>query len=167
MGESPRWHDGRLWMCDWLAGEVLAFGTDGSREVMARVEGLPFSIDWLPDGRLVATTPTGVVVDPDLAPYGPSGQPFHELVVDAVGPASGLGTRPPGSARTPKVRSGTPVSRDSGAPALPRAARCWRPSRLTAAASRACSAARTAGRCTSWPTTTTAPAPRMASCSLS
>jgi sugar lactone lactonase YvrE len=23
MGESPRWHDGRLWVCDWLAGEVL------------------------------------------------------------------------------------------------------------------------------------------------
>jgi sugar lactone lactonase YvrE len=25
MGESPRWHDGRSWMCDWVAGEVLAF----------------------------------------------------------------------------------------------------------------------------------------------
>jgi sugar lactone lactonase YvrE len=23
MGESPRWHDGRFWMCDWLAGEIL------------------------------------------------------------------------------------------------------------------------------------------------
>ena len=29
MGESPRWHDGRFWMCDWLAGEVLAFSADG------------------------------------------------------------------------------------------------------------------------------------------
>ena len=47
MGESPRWHDGRWWVCDWLAGEVLAFTPDGTREVMARVEGLPFSIDWL------------------------------------------------------------------------------------------------------------------------
>ena len=53
MGESPRWHDGRFWMCDWLAGEVLAFDADGDREVVARVDGLPFSIDWLPDGRLV------------------------------------------------------------------------------------------------------------------
>src|SRR3954467_7006689 len=85
MGESPRWHDGRLWMCDWLAGEVLAFGSDGTREVMARVEGLPFSIDWLPDGRLVATTPAGVGVGADLAPYGASGQPFNEIVVDAAG----------------------------------------------------------------------------------
>ncbi len=88
MGESPRWHDGRFWMCDWLAGEVLAFEADGSREVMARVEGgLPFSIDWLPDGRLVATTPGGVMVGPDLALYGAAGQPFNEIVVDAAGRA--------------------------------------------------------------------------------
>ena len=53
MGESPRWHDGRFWMCDWMAGEVLVFDADGDRDVVARVEGLPFSIDWLPDGRLV------------------------------------------------------------------------------------------------------------------
>ena len=85
MGESPRWHGGRFWMCDWLAGEVLAFGTDGSREVVARVEGLPFSIDWLPDGRMVATTPKGVMAGPDLVPYGAPGQPFNEIVVDAIG----------------------------------------------------------------------------------
>jgi sugar lactone lactonase YvrE len=85
MGESPRWHDGRFWMCDWLAGEVLAFEADGTREVVARVEGLPFSIDWLPDGRLVATTPRGLVAGPDLAPYGASGQPFNEIVVDRAG----------------------------------------------------------------------------------
>jgi sugar lactone lactonase YvrE len=87
MGESPRWHDGRFWMCDWLAGEVLAFAADGSREVVARVDGLPFSIDWLPDGRLVATTPTGLVAGPHLAPYGASGQRFNEIVVDASGRA--------------------------------------------------------------------------------
>jgi hypothetical protein len=60
-GESPRWHGHRFWMCDRMAGEVLAFDVDGSREVVARVAGLPFSIDWLPDGRLVATTPGGLV----------------------------------------------------------------------------------------------------------
>ena len=77
MGESPRWHDGRFWMCDWLAGEVLAFDADGNREVVARVEGLPFSIDWLPDGQLVATTRAGVVVGTNLAPYGATGQNCH------------------------------------------------------------------------------------------
>src|SRR6478735_4394300 len=87
MGESPRWHDGRFWVCDWLAGEVLSFAADGSRRVEARVEGLPFSIDWLPDGRLVITTNDGVVAGPDLAPYGASGQPFNEIVVDAAGRA--------------------------------------------------------------------------------
>lgn len=30
MGESPRWHDGRFWMCDWLAGTPLApYGAPG------------------------------------------------------------------------------------------------------------------------------------------
>lgn len=85
MGESPRWHDGRFWMCDWLAGEVLVFDAYGQREVVARVEGLPFSIDWLPDGQLVVTTPGGVRIGPELRPYGGIGEPFNEIVVDAVG----------------------------------------------------------------------------------
>lgn len=87
MGESPRWHDGRLWMCDWLAGEVLVFDDLGDREVAARVSGLPFSIDWLPDGRLVATTPDGVVAGPSQEPYGATGQAFNEIVVDGAGRA--------------------------------------------------------------------------------
>lgn len=87
MGESPRWHDGRFWMCDWLAGEVLSFSADGSREVVARVDGLPFSIDWLPDGRLVATTRHGLLAGPDLAPYGAAGEAFNEIVVDRAGRA--------------------------------------------------------------------------------
>ena len=82
MGESPRWHDGRFWMCDWLAGEVLVFDASGERHVVARVDGLPFSIDWLPDGRMLSTTPTGVVVGTELTPYGAAGQPFNEIVVD-------------------------------------------------------------------------------------
>jgi sugar lactone lactonase YvrE len=87
MGESPRWHDGRFWMCDWLAGEILSFGPDGSREVVARVEGLPFSIDWLPDGRMVATSQRGLLAGPDLRPYGAAGHPFNEIVIDRAGRA--------------------------------------------------------------------------------
>jgi sugar lactone lactonase YvrE len=54
-GESPRWHEGRLWFSNWGTGEVLAVDAEGKSEVMARVppETLPFSIDWLPDGRLL------------------------------------------------------------------------------------------------------------------
>ena len=88
LGESPRWHDGRLWVCDWVAGEVLAFDAAGEREVMLRVSGLPFSIDWLPDGRAVLTTNRGVVVvapDGMLAPYGAGDQAWNEIVVDPRG----------------------------------------------------------------------------------
>lgn len=87
MGESPRWHDGRFWMCDWLAGQVLVFAADGSREVVATVEGMPFSIDWLRDGRLLVSTPDGVRVGTDLAPYGAEGRPWNEIVVDPAGRA--------------------------------------------------------------------------------
>lgn len=87
MGESPRWHDGRFWMCDWLAGEVLVFDVGANREVVARVEGMPFSIDWLPDGRLLVTTPGGLLTGPELEPYGGTGQPFNEIVVDGAGRA--------------------------------------------------------------------------------
>lgn len=85
MGESPRWHDGRLWMCDWIAGEVLSFSAADDRRVEALVDGLPFSIDWLPDGRLVVTTPDGLLAGTPLKPYGASGQPFNEIVVDRHG----------------------------------------------------------------------------------
>ena len=29
MGESARWHDGRFWCSDWVAGEILAIAVDG------------------------------------------------------------------------------------------------------------------------------------------
>ena len=90
LGESPRWHDGRLWVCDWVAGEVLAFDAAGQREVMLRVAGLPFSIDWLPDGRAVLATNRGVVVatsDASLEPYGAPDVAWNEIVVDPRGNA--------------------------------------------------------------------------------
>ena len=74
-------------MCDWLAGEILRFDANGGREVIGRVHGLPFSIDWLADGRLVATTNGGLVVGPDLEAYGATGEPFNEIVVDGTGRA--------------------------------------------------------------------------------
>ena len=100
MGESPRWHDGRFWMCDWIAGEVLAFDADGNREVVTRVMGLPFSIDWLPDGQLLITTPRGVVVGEQQAHYAAVGQPFNEIVVDTAGRAGGV-PGPPEPMRQP------------------------------------------------------------------
>jgi sugar lactone lactonase YvrE len=28
--ESPRWHEGRLWFADWIAGEIIAVDDAGS-----------------------------------------------------------------------------------------------------------------------------------------
>jgi sugar lactone lactonase YvrE len=92
-GESPRWHDGRLWFSNWGTGEVLAVDADGKSEVMARVppETLPFSIDWLPDGRLLIVAGSrllrrgsdGALVEhADLSGVGDL---FNEIVVDRRG----------------------------------------------------------------------------------
>ncbi len=115
--ESTRWREGRAWLCNWGAGEVLAVGDDGEREVMARLapQSIPLSIDWLPDGRmLVVDGPQGRLLrqEPDgtlgvLADLTALGQPpFNELVVDAAGNAyvnGGPGlvvcVRPDGSVR--------------------------------------------------------------------
>ena len=51
--ESARWHAGRFWMADWKAGQVVAFGQDGSREIVARLKSWPMSIGFLGDGRLL------------------------------------------------------------------------------------------------------------------
>jgi sugar lactone lactonase YvrE len=94
--ESTRWHDGRAWLCNWGAGEVLAVTPDGGREVMARVavQTLPFSIDWLPDGRLLLidgprrlllVQSTGGTLEPHADLSELSTQPFNELVVSAQG----------------------------------------------------------------------------------
>jgi len=54
MGESPRWHAGRLWLSDWGAQEIVAVDLKGQKEVVVHTSfGLPFCIDWLADGRLL------------------------------------------------------------------------------------------------------------------
>jgi sugar lactone lactonase YvrE len=56
-GESPRWHEGRLWFSNWGAQEVVAVDLEGKSEVMVRVPTtIPFCIDWLPDGRLLVVS---------------------------------------------------------------------------------------------------------------
>ena len=242
IGESPRWHDGRLWLCNWGTQEIVAVDAAGAREVMARVPTtLPFSIDWLPDGRLlVVSGPESVLLrqEPDgslvthadlsrardacstrssstaagnayvngggfnpiageesapgvvvlVTPDGtvPAGGRRHRvrqrhggharttrtlIVAESYGqPADRVRHRAPtaalsnrrvwadsatatrtASASTPRARSGTPTCRTGAACGCARAARCWTRSRSTAAASPACWAVPTAGRCSSWP----------------
>ena len=94
LGESPRWHDDRLWFSDWGAQEVLAVDLDGTREVIVRVPSFPFSIDWLPGGRLLIVSSS----DRRLLRREPDGSmathanlrslsdfPWNEIVVDGRG----------------------------------------------------------------------------------
>jgi sugar lactone lactonase YvrE len=91
-GESPRWHEGRLWFSDWGAGEVLAVDLDGEREVIVRMPTFPFSLDWLPDGRLliVSSGLQRMEADGSLVSHGDLTQlaaAWNELVVDGRGNA--------------------------------------------------------------------------------
>jgi sugar lactone lactonase YvrE len=54
-GESPRWYDGKLWFCNWTMQEVVAIDENGNREATIKMPftSFPFSIDWLPDGRMI------------------------------------------------------------------------------------------------------------------
>lgn len=98
--EGPRWRNGRLYFSDVHAGEVLAVSMDGTREVVARIDGLPSGLGWLPDGTLLvavgepaavlAVSPDGAVkTHADLA--GIAAYPPNDMVVDAAGRAY-LGT---------------------------------------------------------------------------
>ena len=92
--ESPRWHDGRLWLADWGTHEVIAVDLDGKSEVVTEVASFPFSIDWLPDGHLLALSakdrrllreePDGSLVS-HVELSGLSERPWNEIVVDGRG----------------------------------------------------------------------------------
>ena len=108
-GESPRWHDGRLWFSDWGAHQVVAVDVDadlevadleadadGTSEVVVSVPSFPLCIDFLPDGRLLLVSsadrlllrrePDGVLVThADLSIL--SDKPWNDIVVDGRGNA--------------------------------------------------------------------------------
>jgi sugar lactone lactonase YvrE len=54
--EAPRWHDGRLYVSDFFAGEVVALDLDGNRETVVTVPQQPSGLGWLPDGSLLVAS---------------------------------------------------------------------------------------------------------------
>ncbi len=94
--ESPRWHEDRLWLCDWGKGEIVAVDLSGGRETIVRIASFPMSIAWLPDGRLLVLAGSErrlltVGADGTLRTYADLGtlaaHPWNELVVDGRGNA--------------------------------------------------------------------------------
>jgi sugar lactone lactonase YvrE len=94
MGESPRWWNGRLWVCDWGARALVTVDMAGARETVLPVDALPFCIDPLPDGRLLVSASGQVLVmaphrrlapHADLTPL--SDKPWNEIVAGPRGQA--------------------------------------------------------------------------------
>jgi sugar lactone lactonase YvrE len=96
VGESPRWRDGRLWVSDMVANEVIVLDLEGKSEVDLRVPGMPMGTGWLPDGRMLIVSardgrllrrePDGsVVTHAHLSGLSP--HPWSDMVVDGRGNA--------------------------------------------------------------------------------
>jgi sugar lactone lactonase YvrE len=92
-GESPRWHDDRLWVADWGAREIIAVDLAGTSEVIARALSFPCCIDFLREGRLLMVSadeglllrrePDGsLVTHADLSRLATG---WNEVVVDGRG----------------------------------------------------------------------------------
>src|SRR5690242_21136801 len=111
-GETPRWHDGRLWLSDMGAGEVMAVDLAGQREMVARVPTL--GLGFLPDGRLLIVSMRDglllrrehdgrLVAHADLSNL--SRYPWSDMVVDGRGNAyiGNLGFNFPGGEFAPGI----------------------------------------------------------------
>lgn len=111
-GESPRWHDGRLWFSDWGANQVIALGADHRPEVIVQIPSFPMCIDFLPDGRLLVVDSAQrrlvrLEADGSLVTHGDlsavSDKPWNDIVVDDRGYAyvNSIGFDFPGGEFTP------------------------------------------------------------------
>jgi len=97
MGESPRWYDGRLWVSDMGARELVTVvprnGDRVASEVAAQVPGMPMGLGRRPDGTmLIVSSADGKLLAGDattvLADLSPlSTKPWSDMAVDGRGNA--------------------------------------------------------------------------------
>ncbi len=93
--ESPRWHEGRLWVSDFWRHHVVAISMNGTAETVAKVPGSPSGLGWQPDGTLLVVSmrdnkllraSNGTTTQfADLSAL--SGGTSNDMVVDTVGRA--------------------------------------------------------------------------------
>lgn len=98
-GESPRWHEGGLWVADWGAQEIITIDAGGKSTAFLKPQlgsFQPISFDWLPDSRMVIVSSKArmllrreldgtLVTHADLTTVCERG--LNEIVVDGRGHA--------------------------------------------------------------------------------
>lgn len=96
MGECPRWHEGELWLSDWVAGQILAVAANGSKRIVHEGLGMPFSFDWDREGRLLVVAGATKqllreskpgVLERFIELAAVCDKPWNEIVVDGRGNA--------------------------------------------------------------------------------
>ena len=136
---------------EFAPGIIALVTPDGSARQVADGVAFPNGMAVTPDNStlIVAESYGNKLTAFDIAPMA-------ACRTGGCGPTSAAAS-PTASASTRKAPSGTATSPTSAACACAKAARCCRRSSSTAAASPACSGARTGERCSWWPTSGAAP----------
>jgi sugar lactone lactonase YvrE len=54
--EGPRWHDGKLWFCDYFTRKVMRVDLNGNVETVLALRDMPSAIGWTPQGQLLVVS---------------------------------------------------------------------------------------------------------------
>jgi sugar lactone lactonase YvrE len=87
VGESPRWHDERLWFASWGEERIVGMAADLSKPeyVIPVPKPAGFSMDWLSDGTMLITGVDALVIGDSSETYADLsalGDTWNEIVVD-------------------------------------------------------------------------------------